>query len=200
MITCVIPTRGLIFARTLLSLKANGITDPVIVSGLPLPDAHNEAVKQGLATNPDYIFMCEDDMEIPDNAIARMLQEDLPVVAIDYPIIEGGKFSSVTYRQGKVAHVSFGCTLFKREVFEQMPYPWFENDNSLDNRTWQPINKPHKYGGHDIWFSYKLAKLGIPFGVVKGWQAKHLRCEQLSRILTNQGAYTIKPLSPMLKY
>lgn len=193
-----LPTRGLIFARTLTSMLENGLTEYCIVNGLPLPDCHNEAVRQALEKNATHVFLLEDDIYLPPGTLQKMLEIDAPVVFVNYPVLDTGEGTgTILTRHGLVWHGPTGCALVKREVFNKMKFPWFETKQSFDARTFNPINIPTKYGGQDIHWGYKLRTLHIEMRQVPNWQVEHMRCAQLTRIELNKGCYDIRALTPL---
>lgn len=194
MIIPVCPTRGLIFNETLDSLKRNGIdiNNLITVSGLPIPDAPNHVVAKALDLAPSYVLMIEDDMVIPDGALEQMLKMDKAIVCIDYPVING--WSTIARKDGVIQHCGLGCTLIKAGVFKNLPQPWFETDKSVDYNTDEIIDKPAKYGGHDILFFRKARENGYEITQLPNYEAKHLRCEELHRSENNNGFYKIYSL------
>lgn len=195
----VCPTRGLVFAETLLSLKRNGVSldDVIIESGTPIPDCLNIPVKKALEGSPSHILTIEDDMQMPDDSLEQMVKMDKAIVAIDYPVDNG--YSVIGKKEGVIQHAGFGCTLINASIFRKMPYPWFETDKSINYDTGEVMDNPMKYGGHDIWFFRKCRELGYEIHQLPGFEAKHLRCNQLNRIESNNGTYKIEPL-PKVKF
>jgi hypothetical protein len=193
-----LPTRGIIYARTIKSMLDNGLTEYCIVEGLPIPDSHNTAVKQALERDPTHVFMLEEDIELPPCTLQMMLSIDAPVVFCNYPVLDTGEGTGCIYMQhGQIWHGPTGCALVKRAVFDKMPQPWFETDYSFDARDWRLMNIPNKYGGQDIHWGYKLRKLHIEMRQVPNWQVLHLRSPQLARIENNHGCYDINHLKPL---
>jgi len=65
-------SRGLVFADTIDSLIENlkGYNwEFISVSGLPIPEAQNEAVKRALKGSSDYFFWVEEDVVIPSGSL-----------------------------------------------------------------------------------------------------------------------------------
>lgn len=193
-----LPTRGLIFSRTITSMLDNGLTDYCIVEGLPIPDSHNTAVKRALELKPTHVFLLEEDIFLPPGTLQKMLAIDAPVVFCNYPVLDTGEGTGTIYsRHGQIWHGPTGCALVKKEVFEQLNKPWFETDYSFHAKTWELMNIRNKYGGQDIHWGYKLRRAGIEMKQVPNWQVEHLRCAQLTRIENNNGAYEIRKLRPL---
>jgi GT2 family glycosyltransferase len=185
-----LPTRGFIFAQSLISLQRNGVTDVCYVTGLTIPDCHNEATKQALAKGATHVLLYEEDMEMPDGTIEKMLEVNGNIVVVDYAIGDQGKWHCTYKKDGKILFGGTGCMLVRREVFERMPYPWFENDKTFDIKTWEPLDVQCEYGGQDVYFCYKARKMGIEIQEVPDWHCKHWRCKNLERVNSNDGRYT----------
>lgn len=196
-VSTVIPTRGLIFARTISSLQINGIDGFIVVDGLGIPDAQNEAVRQALKSKCTHVWFVEDDMEVPAGTLAAMLNLKKPVVCVDYPVING--WATVAWKDNQVIHCGLGCTLIERRVFELINPPWFVTDQSIDAKDGSVVNIPYKYGGQDIWFGRKLKAAGLEIVQLEGVEASHLRCAQLNRIESNHGTYQINALPKVTK-
>ena len=196
----VIPTRGLVFARTIVSLARNKIDEIHFIQNLPIPDAHNEGVRAALFNYVPYILFVEEDMEIPDNVIYEMLKIDKPIVACDYPMDNG--YSTICKVKEEIWWCGLGCTMIKRGVFENMKDPWF--DSSYSWRIEEPfsltrIENPNKYGGHDVNFGMKVREMGFEIVQVPGFEAKHLRCDSLDKGKYNEGVSPIRELLPVSK-
>lgn len=192
----VIPTRGLIYAQTIEGLKRNGITDFIMVEGLGIPDCHNEAVFRALKEYSGYILFVEEDMVMPDNALAKMKKMDSPIVAVEYPMDNG--YTTVCKKGGEVMWCGLGCTLIKRGVFTAMEAPWFRTDHSWrivdDEFNLEKIDNPNKYGGHDINFCMKARELGFKIEVVPQMEAKHLRYSNERSTRSNNSQYGVYAL------
>lgn len=198
-ITTVIPTRGMVYAETLLSIQRNRLAPPIIVSGLPLPESHNECVRCALKDYVSYILFVEDDMVLPDGAIEEMVKVNAPIVALDYPMDNG--YSTICRQDGRILWCGLGCTLINASVFRNIPEPWFETNYSY--RIEEPfkltrIENPNKYGGHDINFFIKARKWGYTAASLEGFEAKHLRSKPI-RTQDNNGGYEIVALPPVSK-
>jgi hypothetical protein len=192
LVKVVIPTRGLIFAQTIISLQENEVDGFIIINGFNIPDAQNEAVKQALTSKCTHIWFVEDDMAIPSGTLVAMLNLKKPVVCVDYPVISG--WSTIAHAGDKVTRCGLGCTLIERSVFETIESPWFITNQSINAKDGSVVDIPYKYGGQDIWFSRKLKAAGLEIVQLEGVEASHLRCAQLSRIESNHGTYQISAL------
>lgn len=201
-IQTVIPTRGLIHAQTIESLKTNGINGFLIIEGLGIPDAQNEAVKRALGYSPEHILFVEDDTVMPDGALEAMIKLDKPIVAVDYPVDNG--YSTICRKSGEILWCGLGCTLINASIFKKIPSPWFETDHSWrikEDFELERIENPSKYGGQDINFCMKARKWGYTITQLEGKEAKHMRVKSLERQdRTNSGSYEIYELPAISKY
>jgi len=200
-IVTVIPTRGFIFADTLISLHNNGIYNPIIVKGLPIPDAQNECVKQALEEYSSYVLFIEDDMSFPEEILGKMMKMDEAIVAVDYPMDNG--YSTIARQGTEILWCGLGCTLVKRGVLAAMKENWFDTSYSW-RLTENPfklerIDNPNKYGGHDINFCIKAREMGFKIVALPGVEAKHMRCKNINKSLYNNGQMEIYPLEPISK-
>lgn len=199
-IITVIPTRGLVYARTIESLKNNGIGGFLTISGYPLPESHNEAVRRTLTEYVEYVLFVEDDMELPPHTIERMLKANAPITAVEYPMDNG--YSTVARQGNEVLWCGLGCTLIKQDIFRNIPDPWFETDHSYrineNPFSLEKIDNPNKYGGHDINFCLKCRNYGFKTVCIEGIEAKHLRNRGVERHdRTQDGRYEIYELPPI---
>lgn len=184
-----IPTRGVLLTETLESVQRNlhdarvsfnNIqTDIVLSWDKPIPDGHNEVVKKAVEKHAIYIWMVEEDVIVPDGTLRMMLKKKSMYVAADLPEKSDKRRSyiarwPVNDPVYKIYWTHLGCTLIKREVFEKIPYPWFENNHQYEvdtsqgaNLSFRKLDKPHDYGGHDMLFGKKLMEAGYTLDEVK---------------------------------
>ena len=135
----------------------------------PISYARNWCVDDFLRSDSKWFWLIDADTCPPLDALDKMLAADKMVVAAGVrvekedvdgirkkvPMLmradEDGMFYSA---QGagveKIDRAGFGCVLFKREVFEILELPWFEE------RPWGPIR------GTDFILCEKLERAGIP--------------------------------------
>lgn len=221
------PSRGLIHSRTVEAIHAavacaigSGVVrlvDPVgwwlVTHDLPIPDAHETLAARGLAAGADLLWFVEEDMLPPAHALRSLLARiwvhegvgiEPRVVTCDYPVGERPTHSCVTRlpATGAVLWAGLGCTLMTRGALERLPRPWFRSDRQyLLGRTDKPellmVNRPARYGGHDVAFYRACAELGMPVAVVPPDEllCGHARLRSLGQAQTNQGAHTIDVLT-----
>ena len=151
------------------------------IRGLPWPVARNSLVKEALK-EPKVTHLMWIDSDIvfenpgdPNQAIANLIAADVPIVSGVYRarkkdgfcysmwIEVPSGFVPVEQWSGnfiEVSVVGFGCTLVKREVFEAIPYPWFE---------WA-----HESPSEDFNFCLKAAEHGYKINVFTDIRASHV--------------------------
>lgn len=202
------PTRGVIFARTILSTILNPELPKdshiIIVDGLPIPEAHNECVRRALATDCTHIWFTEEDMEIKHGALTEMMKEALcerPYVAVNYPLTDRVR-SCFRYDGKKLLWTGLGCTLIERKIFEDIGDPYFTTDYEIQlsgtrivstNKV-DPAMKDKIYGRHDAWFGYQLNQKGVELYGIPDYTCNHLRMRTWERKIVNAGQHEIYEL------
>lgn len=205
----VIPTRGVIFSRTIqstiLSPELPQGTHVIIVSQKPIPDSHNTCIREALKTDCTHILFVEEDVEIPKTGLKRMIEsaeQGNDYVAIDYPIADKWR-TTVWVENGIVLWTGFGCTLFNRKIFEEMiKDPWLTDKYELVIHQMKPLKyeirvrkpNPNNYGMYDIYFGLQLQKLGVKMTVLDGIMCNHLRMRSWERKEFNLGTHDIYQL------
>lgn len=200
-IAVLIPSRGLIFTKTIETVLANLRKydfEFVLVTGKPIPDAQNELVEKGLETDSTHFLFVEDDMELPEGVVEKMVEADKDVVCVDYPVING--WSTIKKVNSRVEHCGLGCLLVRREVIEKLKKPWFRTDQSIDAETGEVLDIPNKYGGHDILFCRSVRLAGFEITQLGRYECSHLRCADLNRKETNSACYEINRLPGVSRY
>jgi hypothetical protein len=187
-VVAALPTRGFIYARTLISLQRNEIDGLAIIPGQPIPDCHNLAVREALKEKPTHVWIVEEDMEYPDGTLQKMLDVNAYITVCNYSL---GQWRCMYRQNGKISFGGTGCMLVRSEVFDQIPYPWFETDKTFDIRDWRMLNVPNKYGGQDVYFCWKARQMGLEIKEVKDFHVNHLRIKNMPKIETNTGYYDI---------
>jgi hypothetical protein len=195
-----VPTRGIIFSDTVVSmlreLQLFSESSVYIVSGLPLPDAHNECVRKALQGKATHLFFLEEDVVIPDGGLGKMATaaaNGMSYVHIEYPMENG---TSVMRIGEQIYWTGLGCTLIDLNVFIQKGEPFFSNNKTVGyiNGKMEMLNHINKYGGHDVLFGLWLKDKGIPITVIENMQAKHLRLATWERKTNNEGQHSIYTL------
>ena len=147
----------------------------------PLDHIRNELVLMAQKMMCTHVWMADTDQIYPQDVLMKLLAADLPVVAAKvhrrYPpydplLLRGspGSYKSVPEAEwtpgGLVEVDATGCgsILYNMEVFDKIPYPWFEFH--FENKA-NPV-------GEDVDFCQKLRKAGIPIHVDCGIEIGHM--------------------------
>lgn len=130
MIACCIPSRGLIHSRTVQGILANvlGVDELgfYFSHGYPIPDSHNIIIEEAIADKPDYIWLVEDDNQLPHGILKQLLKAKADIAVADYPVRKSKH--SVTYINNKFQYAGLGCVLIKPSVFNKIGRPYFRTD------------------------------------------------------------------------
>lgn len=201
-IAVILPSRGLIFSRTAEEVLKNvkGIGHKFYFSHKkPIPECFEaptlEALKDPEVT---HLWFVEDDMILTDNTLGDMLAMNVAVVTANYPTTKKGN-AAVLSVKGRIIYGGTGCTLVKREVFDELTPPYWRTDI-----LWKPKNlgdcirfsarkrlKSEGYGYHDVNFFMNLFKLEIPVHKLP-YTLGQRKLVALGKAGTNQGAHQIE--------
>jgi hypothetical protein len=134
-----------------------------------------------LETDATHLFMCESDMIVPQDAVTKLLQLAKPIASGLY-FLRGGHGQPCLYQRAlapagqddiSMSPVTLfptekpfrlngcpglGCVLIERQVFAQVPKPWFTLS----------------HGGSDMYFYTQVRKAGIEV-----WVDPTVRCDQI---------------------
>ena len=141
-----IPCYGAIQAQTALVAAAIARRSDVTfapIAGSPIDHVRNSMVKM-LLGSPDYthLLMVDSDVVPPGNIVDLLLECDSPLATGIVPIcVQEAIVSNVIVGEGDQSHfltkwdtegepfevegAGTGCVLVAREVFENVPWPWF---------------------------------------------------------------------------
>lgn len=156
------------FVKSLLALDRPEGAEIFDVPKSAIHVAREMLVTQMMKGGYEWIFFIDDDMEFKPDLLKRLLSHNAPVVtAMAFKRIppytpcfykkcemtgsgvslESYEFSEIPKEPFTVEAAGAACLLIRREVFEQIKYPWF---------------LPLPFTGEDISFSLKLQQAGIP--------------------------------------
>ncbi len=104
----------------------------------------------------DYIWLVEDDMQLPRGILQELIESDADVAIADYPV---HKNLPTVKRDmyGEFLSAGLGCVLIKPHVFEKLERPWFRTDTQYIGAELspQPVrSKPEEVHGlqdTDFW-------------------------------------------------
>lgn len=200
-VKAVLPTRGLIYAKTIRGILNNiDARDLIIIDSLPIPDCFNTGVRAALDAGAEYIWMVEEDNELPSGVLEKLVSLDADIATLDYPVGKG--VSHIYERDGEILWCGIGCTLIKRGVFEAIQEPWFEVTKHLNfkDEGFEIVEVPQavvgkRWGGHDSYFFYcKTRPLGFKIKKIEGMVGQHFRTKEIPKRELNNGHYTIYSL------
>lgn len=196
----VLPSRGLIFSRTIESILRNTVDHPgwqlYMSHDLPIPDCFNEPLWRALDDGCSYIWFVEEDMLIPDGLLNKMFLRHTDVVSVDYADKKTGRPFLHKNNKGEVIYTGVGCMLVKRDVIKRMQEPVFREslfeqqpDGNLIERT---FNRDRKiYGTQDVYFCSKIRELGYKIEIVENAGVGHLKLVETGKPSINQGQHLI---------
>lgn len=202
MIGVILPSRGLMFSRTADELLQNlkGIPHKIYFShGKPLPECFETPVNEALKNKEvTHIFLVEDDMILPPTVLKDMLDKNLAVVTVNYPTTKKGDSAILTVK-GRIVYGGTGCTLVRREVFDELKKPYFRSDivyipkNMGDSIkfTAKFKEKNDGYGLHDVNFFINLYQLNIPVHKLD-YKIGQRKLVALGKAGSNDGAHKIE--------
>lgn len=209
-IAIILPSRGLIFSRTAEEVLNNvkGIPHKIYFSHKkPIPECFNEPTTKALKDKDiTHLWFVEDDMIIPENTLKTMLEEDVAVVTADYPVNNKGRGAILRDKGGKILICGTGCTLVKREVFDEIPEPYFRTDirwkyeNLGDSIRLSATKNPKNegYGLHDVNFCMTLHRKNIPIHQITNTLGQR-KLISLGKAGTNSGAHNIETWTKVKK-
>jgi len=205
----IIPSRGLVVAETIQSVIAN-VQDAgveayyAIPTGYNIPDCFNKPIADMIALHPfiQYVWIVEEDVEVPRHGLQALIKQHTDIAAIDYPFPNG--YGCVAYYRGKPVWCGTGCTLINMSVFRKLQYPWFrtdvayiiEEDGAFSRRI---VPSATRYGGHDIDFCLTAQHNGLSLSVVPDMLGKHRKLKNLGASGINNGRHEFVTYSEILK-
>lgn len=143
MIAICLPSRGLVFSKTMQSvidgmqeLNKIGIATTYCAShDLPIPDSHNFVVSQALQnTAVKKIFIMEEDNYLFPEAFVALATSDFDIATVQYNDKNGSPHGIIHYNEaGEVLWAGLGSTVVKREVFEKIGFPYFDINTRYRN-------------------------------------------------------------------
>ena len=118
--------------------------DMVIGPRTPMFEAQNEPVRVAFSHGATHLFVVDDDMVTPADALDKLLEVDKPIVSGLFHNKDG---MPCVFQEGRAGghfhwmdHPTSGChecaavgtatTLIQMDVFKRLSYPWFYNDRT----------------------------------------------------------------------
>jgi len=180
------PTRGIIFTKceTALEdeiLKNNMVPWILRTDNKPLPDCRNILIENALKTPATHFLLIDDDVVMPEGGLKAMIDADTDIAFIDYPMhYDDGRWANMgtatydnwlpgdPYKDKPVVWAGLGCVLVKREVFEKLENPWFQqfqkafvrdNKGKINFKSGKDVE--FGGGGEDTYFYLNAIKVGF---------------------------------------
>lgn len=145
---------------------------------------HNRwlAGQQAIQTECDYLWLVDNDMSIPTDALPRLLDADKDLIGADYsyrrlPLMSTVKMLNdkheiiIADRSTFPAHpfichaIGSGCKLVKVSALKRIPQPWFA-------LSWNPDGSLAKTD--DVWFCEQAKQVGIETWCDPAIEVKHI--------------------------
>lgn len=175
-IAVILPSRGLLFAKTFKEILENCKPyrhEIFFAHKQPIPDCFNEPVAKALKKKFTHVWFVEEDMVIPPDTLTKLLEADQEMIACDYPLLETPSCTVHRDPNGKAYFTGTGCLLVKYEILKQMKQPIFRSDiqwqiNAKEDRLYLTptlINGKEVYGYHDVTFGIKRYIQGKPITI-----------------------------------
>jgi hypothetical protein len=173
--------------------KPADLTGAAVTDRMYTHSAENALANSFLQAVPrlTHIFMTECDMILPHDTIIKLLAVDQPIVAGIY-FLRGGKGQPCLYTKAyyakdnpyvhspvtvfpldrpfpldKMGHggcPGLGCVLIRREVFERIPYPWFDLKESKYGSDMYFYTKVRD-AKYDVWIEPSVRAYQIDYSV-----------------------------------
>ena len=175
----VIPTRGLVHSRTLEAVMREASTVDLEwtifwAHSRPIPECYNEPIKAALDQDCDFVWIVEEDMQLPEGILAELLKalfQGHHFAAADYPVKADGTLCVARDEAGLVRHTGTGCLLGWGAAFETAGPFTTDYQFEIKNGQWVKqevgrFDKARQYGGHDVEFGMRQYESGNPIHVV----------------------------------
>jgi hypothetical protein len=173
------------FAIALANLTSKLARDNIdyqlhVVCGSVVAESRTRLANEALEHGATHLLWLDSDIHFPANVVNKFLQHNRDIIAANYST-RYHPYRSVAFvdpdnteqrletRFGlhKIWAVGMGCMMVKRQVFEELPKPWFSHayNKDLDTFSGEDIyfcNQANEHG-FDIWVDaeIQLAHLGI---------------------------------------
>lgn len=209
-VAVIIPSRGLIFSQTADEILQNVRNIPhkfFFAHKKPIPDCFEVPTETALTDDSiTHLWFVEDDMILPSGILQKMLDMNVAVVTADYPTTDYGG-GAVFKVKGRVIFCGTGCTLVKREVFDELTKPYFHTDVCWNVKNYGEFIKIiavkrgtaiDGYGLHDVNFCMNLYRLDIPIHDV-GFTIGQRKLKALGKSGSNNGAHQIEEWTKVKK-
>jgi hypothetical protein len=202
-VAIILPSRGLMFSKTAEEILHNVKDVPhkfFFAHKLPIPDCFEKPTNRALLDEEvTHLWFVEDDMILPPDILKQMLDMDVAAVTADYPTTDYGG-GAVFKVKGRIIFCGTGCTLVKREVFDELKSPYWRTDICWNVKNYGDFikliavprgeNTLTGYGLHDVNFAMNLYRRDIPIHDV-GTTIGQRKLKALGKAGSNDGAHQI---------
>lgn len=174
-------------ALATLAWPMNTVYSYVPVKGLPREDARKEIVNVARRLKSQYVWMIDDDIELPRESALELIstldqRPEFDFIAAVVPsrspkpepmiFLQPNMGAHWMWKFGEIFEVSeaaTACMLFRTSIFDKVPEPWFRDLNTLDEEledgivTMKDAQEGMVYGGamtDDIYFCRKAQAAG----------------------------------------
>lgn len=201
-VAVILPSRGLIFSQTADEVLQNVRDIPhrfFFSHRRPIPECFESPVNRALLDESiTHLWLVEDDMILRPDTLKQMIDKDKAVVTVNYPTTDKHDAAILSIK-GQVIYGGTGCTLVKREVFDELKAPYFRSDiawipkNMGDFIKFTAFKKTDNdsYGYHDVNFFMNLYRLNIPVHVLDITLGQR-KLKALGKQGSNNGAHHIE--------
>jgi len=199
-------SRGMMFSKTTESIfnniKGFENCELYMAHGLPIPICFNYTIKRALDSGCDYIWLVEEDMDIPEGTLKRMLQLQKPIVTCNYADRRSG-CQLISRSGGKVLFSGMGCLLIKREVLEKVEAPWcrtgvfwkvWNEDETVFDWEYQPDITFREYGSQDVYLCTAMRKAGYEITELENANIGHMKLIEKAEDVKNNGGDNIETI------
>lgn len=190
MIVAGIPTRGLIFGKTIEGVLSNEPDKIIISDRRPIPDCFNYLVDKAIGLGAD-LWLVEEDMIIPPGTLDKLVDLDADIATADYLLPKGR--SVVNRHPSGYIYGGTGCTLITNEVLEELGHFRTDIEWSAGELKYWKHNKKNVYGKHDVDY-YMRAQFDNFVVKVLSEPVGHMKLKKRGDDRTNDGTHEIEEL------
>lgn len=135
--------------------------------------ARNLIVDEFLKTDCTHLLFIDWDATFPDNSAEVLIETDKPIIGVNaakkisgQPVVDnnikGEPLNYIKYDLEQSDFVGMHLTMVQREVFEKMPWPWFEQTVIPEKRVvvgedLSFCRKAHKVYDSEVWVHNRLS-------------------------------------------
>lgn len=149
-----------------------------VVCGSVIAESRTRLANEALNYGATHLLWLDSDIHFPSTIVNKFLHHNRDIVAANYST-RYAPYRSVAFVDPedteqrlekkfglhKIWAVGMGCMMIKRQVFEQLPKPWF--NHAYDKNT-------DTYSGEDIYFCNQAGHHGFEVWVDAEIQLAHL--------------------------